>query len=124
MYDIVLRELAVLKKRLEGFIEGRGKQDIVSWAVDEVLEKGNKKPSPTLARDLREKSTDMKEENVALLFAFKSTPPTPVVTEFVVGFQMSVMRCIIGMERRRAIDVSPLSPRTCYQIAWLSNYLI
>lgn len=110
MYDIVLRELSVLKKRLEGFIEGREKQNIVNWAAGEGYGKENKKPSSTLEKDLREKPTYVGEENAALLFAFKCTPLTPVVTEFVVGFQMSVMRCIIGMGRQGAIDVPPLSP--------------
>ena len=116
MYGIVLRELAVLKKRLEGCMEGREKQGIVSWAVSEVCEKENKKPSSTQAGDLREKPTDLKEENAALLFTFKSTPLTPTVTEFVVGFQMSVMRCIIGMGRQRAIDVLPFSFNTHHTI--------
>lgn len=115
MYDVAVRELVGLKKRLEGVIEG-GKAGIESRIPGRVE---NKKPmtAPAAAKCIRGKNIDAKEESIASLLVFNNIPPITTIRELVVGFQMSVMRCIIGMGKHGSLEVLIL----LFTTIWLAN---
>lgn len=103
IYDIALRELIVLKKRIDAFISGDWKVGIEDWLPGEV-EKENKKPT-TAAKGVRAKPIESRDDSIASLLTFKSIPSTTAIMGLVTGFQMSVMRCIIGMGKPGAAEV-------------------
>lgn len=111
LYDLALRELAALKRRLEAFTDDDGrKTGIGGWLLDEAEGKENKRPiSKPATNGVRTKTGDhMKnsEENIAWLLTFKSIPPTIAVLELTIGFQFSVIRCIAGVGKQDALEVS------------------
>lgn len=105
LYDIALRELRVLKRRLEESFESGEKTGIESWIVYEKDEKANKKPKSIESKNERSKAAEAKEESMASLLAFKKLPQEASVIELVMGFQMSVMRCMLGVGMQGAIEV-------------------
>ncbi|RPB27727.1 hypothetical protein L211DRAFT_834580 [Terfezia boudieri ATCC MYA-4762] len=102
LYDIALRELVLLKKRIDALISGGGKAGIEGLLPGEAGEKENKKP--TIAKGVRTKPTESRDDSIASLLTFKSIPPTITIMDLVAGFQMSVMRCIIGMGKPGAAE--------------------
>ncbi|KAF8471804.1 peptidase family C50-domain-containing protein [Kalaharituber pfeilii] len=103
MYDIALRELTVLKKRVEGFIAAEPRTGIESLVTIETGEKENQKPV-TATKGGQGKSLNLKEEGLASMLIFKTIPQSPAAVELVVGLQMSIIRCIVGMGKQVAIE--------------------
>lgn len=81
-----------------------GKPGIASWFVPDIeAEEGgkeNKKPRRERERENGVNGAGGKEgedEPIAGLLVFKKVLPTTSVMELVVGYQMSVVRCAVGM---------------------------
>lgn len=105
IYDIAVRELVVLKKRIDAFISGGGKAGIASWLPGEVGEKENIKSTVAAAKGARAKPTESRDDSLASLLTFKIIPPATAIMDLVASFQMSVMRCIIGIGKLGATEV-------------------
>jgi len=105
IYDIALRELVVLKKRIDVLISGDWKAGIEGWLPGEAGGEENKKPTTTAAKGIRTKHIESRDDNIASLLTFKTIPQTTAIIDLVAGFQMSVMRCIIGMGKPGAAEV-------------------
>ncbi|KAI5808785.1 peptidase family C50-domain-containing protein [Peziza echinospora] len=92
LYNLASKELKVLKKRLDAFIEGSSEGGDAEG------------PDKKKATVNRTKAGENDDADLASLLIFKNMIQTVAVMDLVVAFQLSVLRCVIGMNKPNIIE--------------------
>ena len=92
------KELRSLRQRLGALVDRSG---VDGWLVDKEAQKQTSSHNITTGKEM------VGNDNTVLagLLVFKQVPATAAALELIIGFQSSVVRCVVGMSKPSAIEV-------------------